>query len=385
MQAHDKIDIENYFLAEEAKNLYKKKFLSKEQLSAVTSQLVQLKSNSNIFFRIGFFLLGIFLFSSVVSAIAVILMQIITEDYQIIFFLYAIVAYIGVEVLVRMKFFRHGLDDAFILTSQVSFFIGIGILTESVFPVFLAMFVLGIYFAVRFIHTISALIAYSGLVGFLFNGIVEHDFLPKVFLPFIGLFLAVSVYFLVINLANKQNLYPYFKTLETLKIVSLFLGYLSMNYYVVRELSESLMKITVTKDSDIPFALVFYVFTFLIPLFYMYLGIKWKDKLVLYTGILTLIIGFSSIRYYYHFFPVEYVMVISGILLFVMAYLIIQKLKNKTEGVTFQPDRDSDDSLLFNAQAVLSLTNATTPVSTETNSMELGGGGFSGGGAGEQF
>ena len=296
MQAHNKIDIENYFLAEEAKKLYKKKFLSKEQLSAISSQLMQLKSNANIFFRIGFFLLGNFLFSTVVSAIAVILMQIITHDYQIIFFLYAIVAYIGIEVLVKMKFFRHGLDDAFILTSQVSFFIGIGILTESVFPVFLSMFVLGIYFAVRFIHTISALIAYSGLVAFLFNSIVEHNFLSKVYLPFIGLLLAILVYFLAVNMAKNQNLYPYFKTFETLKIVSLLLGYLSMNYYVVRELSESLMEITVTKDSDIPFAVVFYVFTFLIPLFYLFLGIKWKDKLVLYTGVLTLIIGFSSIN-----------------------------------------------------------------------------------------
>lgn len=385
MQAHDKIDIENYFLAEEAKNLYKKKFLSKEQLNVITSQLVQLKSNTNIFFRIGFFLLGIFLFSSVVSAIAVILMQIITNDYQVIFFLYSIVAYIGIEVLVKMKFFRHGLDDAFILTSQVSFFIGIGILTESVFPVFLSMFVLGIYFAVRFIHTISALIAYSGLVCLLFNSIVEHNFLSKVYLPFIGLLLAILVYFLVVNLAKNQNLYAYFKTFETLKIVSLLLGYLSMNYYVVRELSESLMEITVTNDSDIPFAIVFYVFTFLIPLLYLFLGIKWKDKLVLYSGVLTLIIGFSSIRYYYHFFPIEYVMVVSGVLLFVMAYLIIHKLKNRVKGVTFQPDRDADNSIFFNAQAVMTLANASTPAPTQSSSMEFGGGGFSGGGAGEKF
>lgn len=385
MKAYNKIDIENYFLAEEAKNLYKKKFLSKEQLNTISSQLVQLKSNANIFFRLGFFLLGNLLFSSVVSAIAVILMQIITHDYQIIFFLYAIVAYVGIEVLVKMKFFRHGLDDAFILTSQVSFFIGMGILTESIFPVFLSMFVLGIYFAIRFIHTISALIAYSGLVCLLFNSIVEHNFLAKVYLPFIGLLLAILVYFLIRNLAKNKNLYPYFKTFETLKIVSLLLGYLSMNYYVVRELSESIMEITVTNSSDIPFAIVFYVFTFLIPFFYMFLGIKWKDKLVFYSGILTLIIGFLSIRYYYHFFPIEYVMVVSGILLFGIAYLIIQKLKNKTEGITFQPDRDADNAILFNAQAVMTLANATTSAPTQNSTIEFGGGDFSGGGAGEKF
>jgi hypothetical protein len=145
------------------------------------------------------------------------------------------------------------------------------------------------------------------------------------------------------------------------------------------------MNLTITNTSDVPLAFLFYGLTFLIPLLYFFLGIKWKDKLVLYTGLVTLSIGFYSIRHYYYFFPIEYVMVISGILLFGLAYLIIQQLKNKTEGVTFQPDRDSEDSLLFNAQAVLSLANATTPAPTQSNPMEFGGGGFSGGGAGEKF
>lgn len=385
MQAYNKSELENYFLAEEAKKLYQKKFLSKEQLQKISSQLMQLKSNSNIFFRIGFFLLGNFLFSSVISAFAVILLQIVSDEYQIIFFLYAILAYIGLEVLVRMKFFRHGLDDAFLLSAQLSFLIGIGILTEAVLPVLVTMLVLGVFFAIRFINTISAIMAFIGLVGIFFNLIVEHDFMPKFYLSFVGLILAILVYFFVSHLNKNQNFYTYFKTLDTIRVASLLLGYLSMNYLVVRELSESLMNLTITNTSDVPLAFVFYGLTFLIPLLYFFLGIQWKDKLVLYTGLLTLAFGFYSIRHYYYFFPIEYVMVISGILLFGLAFLIIQQLKNKTEGVTFQPDRDSDDSLLFNAQAVLSLANANTPAPTQSNPMEFGGGGFSGGGAGEKF
>lgn len=385
MQAYNKSELENYFLTEEAKKLYQKKFLSKGQLQNISAQLIQLKSNSNIFFRIGFFLLGNFLFSSVISAFAVILLQMISDQYQIIFFLYAVVAYIGLEVLVRMKFFRHGLDDAFLLSAQFSFLIGIGILTEAVLPVLIAMLVLGVFFAIRFINTISALLAFIGLVGIFFNLIVEHDVMPKFYLSFVGLILAILVYFFVVHLAKNQNFYSYFKTLDTIRIASLLLGYLSMNYLVVRELSQSLMNLEITNKSDVPLAFVFYGFTFLIPLLYFFLGIKWKDKLVLYTGFATLAFGFYSIRHYYYFFPIEYVMVISGILLFGLAYLIIQQLKNKTEGITFQLDRDSDDSLLFNAQAILSLANATTPAPSQTNPMEFGGGGFSGGGAGEKF
>ncbi len=284
-----------------------------------------------------------------------------------------------------MKFFRHGLDDAFVLTSQLSFSIGIGILTEAILPVLISMLVLGVFFAIRFINTISAVIAFIGLVGIFFNLIVEHDVMPKFYLSFVGLILAILVYFFIVHLAKNQNYYPYFKTFDTIRIASLLLGYLSMNYLVVRELSQSLMNLEITYKSDVPLAFVFYGLTFLIPLLYFFLGIQWKDKLVLYTGFATLAFGFYSIRHYYYFFPIEYVMVISGILLFGLAYLIIQQLKNKTEGITFQPDRDSDDSLLFKAQAILSLANATTPAPSQTNPMDFGGGGFSGGGAGEKF
>ena len=385
MQAYNKSELENYFLAEEAKKLYQKKFLSKEQLQNINAQLVQLKSNPNIFFRIGFFFLGSFLISTIISAFGLILFPLISEDFEFIFFFYAIVAYIGLEVLVNMKFFRHGLDDTFVLTSQISFSIGIGILTEAILPVLITMLVLGVFFAIRFINTISALMAFIGLVGIFFNLIVEHDVMPKFYLSFVGLILAILVYFFVVHLSKNQNFYPYFKTFDTIRIASLLLGYLSMNYLVVRELSESLMNLEITNKSDVPLAFVFYGLTFLIPLLYFFLGIKLKDKLVLYTGLTTLAFGFYSIRHYYYFFPIEYVMVFSGILLFGLAYFIIQQLKNKTEGVTFQSDRDSDDSLLFNTQAVLSLANATTPAPTQTNPMEFGGGGFSGGGAGEKF
>lgn len=385
MQAYNKSELENYFLAEEAKKLYQKKFLSKEQLHSISTQLVQLKSNPNIFFRIGFFFLGSFLISTIISAFGLVLFPIISEDFEFIFFFYAIVAYIGLEVLVNMKFFRHGLDDAFVLTSQISFSIGIGILTEAILPILITMLVLGVFFAIRFINTISAVIAFIGLMGIFFNIIVENDFIPKFYLSFVGLILAILVYFFVVQLAKNQNFYSYFKTLDTIRIASLLLGYLSMNYLVVRELSQSLMNLEITNKSDVPLAFVFYGLTFFIPLLYFFFGIKWKDKLFLYTGLVTLVFGFYSIRHYYYFFPIEYVMLISGILLFGFAYWIIQQLKNKTEGVTFQPDRDSHDSLLFNAQAVLSLANANTPAPTQSNPMEFGGGGFSGGGAGENF
>lgn len=385
MQAYNKTELENFFLAEEAEKLYNKKFLSKQRLSELTSQLMQLKSNSNVLFRFGFFLLGNFLFSTVVGAFSVILLSIGGERFELMAFFYAAIAYVGLEILVKLKFFRHGLDDSFLLISQAAFLIGIGITTESFSAVFAFMIVVGLFFAVRFMHTISAVFAFIGLLGLFSSAIIEHNLLPKFYLSFVCFIIAVLVYFTAVYFRKKESLYPYFKTLDVIRMVTLLLGYLAVNYLVVREIASELMDLEVSLDSDIPFAVVFYGLTFLIPLVYFFFGIKRKDKIILYAGLITLVLGFSSIRYYYSILPLEYVMVIGGILLFGLAYFSIQKLKNKTEGVTFQPDRDTNNSFLLNAQVLMTVANATTPPPANSSPMDFGGGGFSGGGAGETF
>ena len=385
MQAYNKTELENYFLAEEAEKLYDKKFLSKERLEELKKVLNQLKSNSNSLFRFLFFLLGNFLFSTVIGAFSVVLFSMGTENFEIMAFFYAIVAYVGLEILVKLKFFRHGLDDSFIIITQIAFLIGVGIASESVIAVFAFMIIAGLFFAIRFMHTISAVLAYIGLLGLFSSAIIEHNLLPKFYLSFVCFIIAVVVYFTAVYFRKKEYLYPYFKTLDSIRMVTLLLGYLAVNYLVVREIASELMDLEVSLASDIPFAVVFYGLTFLIPLVYFFFGIKRKDKIILYAGLITLVLGFSSIRYYYSILPLEYVMVIGGILLFGLAYFSIQKLKNKAEGLTFQPDRDTNNSFLLNAQVLMTVANATTPPPANSSPMDFGGGGFSGGGAGETF
>lgn len=385
MRAYNKVELENYFLAEEAEKLHNKKFLSKERLEELKKELNQLKSNSNSLFRFLFFLLGNFLFSTVIGAFSVIIFAMGTERFEIMAFFYAIVAYVGLEILVKMKFFRHGLDDSFIIIAQIAFLIGVGIASESPSPVFVFMIILGLFFAIRFMHTISAVFVYIGLLGLASSAILEHDLLPEFYLSFVCFIIAVLVYFTAVYFRKKESLYPYFKTLDVIRMVTLLLGYLAVNYLVVREIASELMHLDVSLESDIPFAVVFYGLTFLIPLVYFFFGIKRKDKIILYAGLITLVLGFSSIRYYYSILPLEYVMVIGGIVLFGLAYFSIQKLKNKTKGVTFQPDRDTNNSFLLNAQVLLTVANAATPPPANSSPMGFGGGGFSGGGAGDTF
>ena len=130
----------------------------------------------------------------------------------------------------------------------------------------------------------------------------------------------------------------------------------------------------------------FYILTFVIPIFYIVFGLKQKDRIFLLIGLFTLGFGIYTILYYYAILPLETVLVLGGILLFLTSYFSIKKLRDSTTGLTFQPDRGNKSSQILDAQAFLINSNIQTkaPASPESK-MPFGGGGFSGGGSGESF
>lgn len=385
MLAYNKELLANSFLVSEAKTLYKMKFISKAQLADIATQLPLLQSNRNILVRFGFFLLGCFLFSSVLGSVMMLFMPLLDNNYKVMFYFYALIGLVGAEFLAAKKYHKHGLDDAFILSMQGAFYAAIGFSFEASLPVFIAMLVVGILACIRYVHTLSALISCIGLVGLLFNLITEKHLMATLFLPFVGFLLAIGIYFVFRKLYSNPKNYLYTNALLVTKVFSLVLGYFSVNYMVVRELSQSLMGITVEEGGDIPLALLFYGLTFLVPLFYIGYSIYTKDRMLLVVGILTLGYSFFTIRYYYQLMPLEIALLLGGIVLFAIVFAAIRLLKDKETGVTFKPDRSADSNLILNAQALLINSQVDIkPVAGQEN-MPFGGGGFSGGGSGETY
>jgi hypothetical protein len=386
MQAYKKEALEQYFLIAEAKALYAAKFITKEQLSNTTKALLLVKTNGNLLIRVAFFLLGSLLYSSIAGAFAVMILSNNSENVlNGLLFFYAIVGLMGSELLAHNQYFRHGLDDAFILGFQLCFCIAIGAATQTTLGGLIAMIVVGAFCAIRYLHTLSVLVFCIGILSVLFNLCVEEGLVDTVFLPFIGFFMALSFYFLATKILQLKRLYFYEEIATLMKLFSLVLGYFSMNYMVVRELSQNLMNLEITVGKDIPFAFLFYGFTFLIPVFYMIFGIYKKQRLFLWVGLFALGYSIFTIRYYYSLMPIEYALLIGGIVLFGISFLGIQFWKNKTEGITFQPDRSSDSKLLRNAQMLIITSQTQIDIPVSQDNMPFGGGGFSGGGAGESF
>lgn len=384
MLAYNKELLENGLLVTEAKQLFKMKFISKEQLNTMAYQLPQLQS-STFFIRFGFFVLGLFLFSSITGFLSLFFANIMSSNYEILIYIYAIIGLVGSEFFARKLFFKHGLDDAFVLSWQGAFCAAIGVSFESVTLVFAVLFVVAIFSCIRYVNTISALLSGIGVVGFFFTLITELKVISSMYLPFVGLILAISFYAIYHKLNLNSNYFIYRNALQLTKMFSLVLGYAAVNYMVVRELSESLMGVVVAKGNDIPLAYLFYGLTFGFPLAYIYYALQKKDRTILTIGLLALSYSFFTIRFYYSLMPLEVALLLGGVLLFVFSFLSIKKLQHKTSGITFQPDREANRNSILNVQALIVNSQISTQPVMDDSKMPFGGGGFSGGGAGASF
>jgi len=388
MIIYDKQILKNDALVDEADTLYKGGFISKEQRKFIKKELPVFKSQDNILVRIGFFLLGNLLYSSICGAISILGLSSEHIFLEICCYLFAAVGFVGSELLAKQNFHNHGLDDSFILGALLNLGFAIGITTEG-YEMAIAFFVavVAIFMFLRYLHLLSMLVFCLAVTAFLFFGMFEFGDLGKAILPFTAMILAAIFYFVTKKLINNLDESYYYNGLLLANSFCLVLFYLSCNYLVVRELSAELLGTEVTLGTDIPFAFFFYGFTFIIPIIYLVQALKTKDRIMLWISFLA--IGFSiyTIRFYYAVLPIEVALTLGGLILFAIAYFSIKKLKGKESGLTFKPDRINHSDAILNAEAlVVASTFGMKPeVKPQASPMEFGGGGFSGGGSDGSF
>ena len=384
MIAYNKTLLENTFLVEEAIDLKKSGFLQESDLNTVKQKLETLKTNRNILVRIGFFLLGSFLFSSILGFFSMFTLMNSSTNYHIVGFVYFVIGIIILEVICHQNYFRHGLDDAFIIGSQLTFYISIYFLKESTTALYFSMVLIGFVFALRYVNTISFLVSLIGFVILTGDYLINHTDISSA-LPFVLLLIAVGFYFLHKKIKDSISLYFYQNVLEWYYVFSLLLGYASVNYFVVRTLSEELLHANYSK-SDVPFGWIFNILMFLIPLFYVFYALQTKNRTMLYIGGLTFPLSVATFRYYHSIMPAEWALILAGSLLFGAVYFVIQKIKTKPTGITFLPDRTSNPAMLSTMEAlIINSQDMKHAEPTQQSDMPFGGGGFSGGGGGGSY
>ncbi|PXY41278.1 hypothetical protein DMB65_07695 [Flavobacterium cheongpyeongense] len=389
MIVFDKNKLENSVLIEEADALQSAGFIGKEQLDFMKKQLPALNSHKNILIRIGFFLLGTFLYSSICSAVSLLAISGLDHYWEIFPFIFGIIGIIGSEFLAQKDYFSHGLDDAFILGTILCFGCAITIVTDfnEVLPTAIIVSMVSLIMFLRYLHLLSVLIFYLAFTTTLGYFILEYMEAGQSILPFFMMLYGAGIYFLCKKIINDLTDSYYYNGMLLIKSISLILFYLSGNYLVVRELSASLTGGYYEISPEIPFAFFFWGFTFVVPVLYLVYSLKNRDRIMLWIGFLAIALSFYSFRFYHSVLPIEVALTLGGLIMFATAFFFVGKLKTKESGLTFKPDRVSNSNTFLNAEAVIiASTFGMKPEAKPAESpMEFGGGGFSGGGSEGSF
>ncbi|PAM95004.1 hypothetical protein B4N84_06885 [Flavobacterium sp. IR1] len=387
MMLQDKNLLDNLVLTEEADSLLDAGFINKEQRAIIKKELRSFKIQRNILVRVAFFLLGALLYLSICGFITLIGYSGGDGFFKICLYLFAGVGILGAEYLTNQKYYRHGLDDAFILGILLNLGFGVIFSTESYDIMLIPAVVIAIASLItyyRYLHLLSMLVFCMACVAVLFFGMLELQYGEQV-LPFIAMLVAAGFYFFTKKRIASLTEKYFYNGLVLANSFCLVLFYLSCNYLVVRELSIDLLGYEMG-DKEIPLWYFFYFMTFTVPPFYLYQALKTKDRIMLWISFLAIAFSIYTVRFYHSVLPIEVALTLGGLLLFAIAWFSIQKLKNKETGLTFKPDRINNSNAILNAETLIVASSFGLKPEVKTDSpMDFGGGGFSGGGSEGSF
>ncbi|WP_281239495.1 hypothetical protein [Flavobacterium praedii] len=395
MIAYDKALLNNVYLDEEANRLKESGFINHEQYKALGNQLPRLKSQNNLFIRIGFFILGGMLYSSICGFISLLGIGVMDNAYLFFIYLFAVIGFGAKEYMSKnMNYFGFGLDDAFILGGIATLLTAVGLTFEQNYntnylAVILVMAIVSSIAYLRYLNLSLALLACFGITGSLAYATFEYLTIGKTILPFVMLLFSGGSYFISKKALQNLTVPYYYNGLKLAKGFCLILFYLAGNYYVVRELNFSLSDdyFYDGQSPEIPFAIFFWAFTMSIPLVYLFFSLKNKDRMMLWIGFLALCFAFFTFRMYHNVLPPEVALTIGGLLVFAFTYFVIKRTKHNETGLTFKVDRFTNPNAFANVQAlvVASQFGLKPEAKVEESPMEFGGGGFSGGGSNGEF
>lgn len=387
MIAYDKNLLKNTFLVTEAKALEKARFITKEQFQNAVKALPALKSQHNILIRSGFFILGVFLYSSVSGVLA--LFGLVNVDLAIgLVYLFAAIGLVGSELLARQKYYGFGLDDAFILGTQFALGIAVTFSTEgNILVITGTVTIAALIMYLRYVHLPSMVVFFLALTATLAYAVFDLLAYGKAILPFAMMLFAVGMYVAGVQLLKKLTEPFYYNGILLIRNFSLVLFYLSGNYFVVRELSAAMADTYYDYSPEIPLSWFFWCFTFIIPVLYIVFALQNKNRMLLWIGFLAFCFSIFSFRNYHHVLPTEFALTLGGLFLFAFTYFSIKKIKNNATGFTFKPDRFDNSNALLNVETLIiaSTFDLKPAIKAEESPMEFGDGGFSGGGSGGSF
>ncbi|HTN16924.1 MAG TPA: hypothetical protein VL092_04525 [Chitinophagaceae bacterium] len=397
MIAYNKTWLRHAGLVKKVKQWYDAGLLNEEQYDATVTKYPYNFYSPNLFVKIGLFLFTCIAVSATLGFYALLFMDAFEGEGFVTFtaFFFACATFGILEFLIRHTRIHHsGNDEALLYIALSAVAIGISGLFDYNFsttnstllfcvlmsPVLLAAV---IRYADRLVALVLSLFCYA--IFFLL--IKKTGPVAKLIMPFALMILSVPVYVYARKLKNQQRFFFWKECISVFETVALLVFYGAGNYYVIRESGAAFFGMVLKPGQDIPLAFFFYAFTAFIPLLYVFFGLKRKDKLLLWAGLLLIGIAVLTFKYYFSLGHTELTLTGAGSIMILVAYAAIRYLKTPKHGITFDEATDEEHFLKTNAEAiVLAQTFAHPGAAAEKNSgPDFGGGASGGGGAGGSF
>ena len=348
--------------------------------------------------RIGFFVLTTFAIISSIAMVAGIYIPVFNENIKPLSFLTCIAIFVFLIKGYNVKInYNTGVDDAllywgillFLLTLFYNNFFGI-ISYESNFGILFYVFVTGIVCALcsyLFLDRFLMLVSFGSFL-WLYFGLIEE--INSNLLFYIDtLLLSILLIFLFVFLQKKRtkNEYSaYYKMnlfMDSMLIISVYVLFNALFIYSLKTEYYLFSDAEVFRDSL--YLKFFKITTFLIPILYIYAGIKRKSLLWINCGVFCLIISILIFvaDFSQKFSPI-YVLIGTGSFIVLVSFLFDKYQKKHLPQLSY---KDSKIPFWFNAlyksMTIQAQGASHTPENKE--SVSMGGGSFGGGGSSADF
>lgn len=390
MKAYNSLWLENEFIQKTTQKWLKQGFLSQVQSLEIEKNYPYNYYDPNVFLKIGLFIFTILAAGFSIGIMSIFLVGIYDANLNVAIAIQSLliggVFFFLLENLIKNRQLYHsGVDNALIYMALGAFCTTIYFLFEKLNPptwLFLALFLpLFISSTIRYAESVICTLTYFLIIG-TFVTIALETVWGKTLLPFIIMTVSAGMYFLVKKLSSRKDYFYYETCLTILKTLSLITFYLGGNYLIVREGNALINNLYVSPSPQVAFAPMFYFFTSVIPIAYIFFGLRYRDRLILILGLITLGFSIFTYRFYFSIIPIEITLTLGGVLLIVLAGGLIHYFKTDKYGFTYQPD---DEFERFNLEAMLMSQIIQSKIPHQGDTFRFGGGDSSGGGAGGKY
>jgi hypothetical protein len=380
--AYDTDDLDRQIIADKADLWHAKGALPTETWERIRANYTTAFHTPNIFIRIGGFIFCCFVVMSFGALIFQFSMGATSENsYTALLFFIGILCIVALEFIIKQNHYRSGIDDALLyagLWSLIASMMTFLRLNIDDLPFFLTFLPLIAFAAMRYTDKLLTAIAYGFVVAVVVHATIKFPTIAPYILSFVVSFTAIALYFLSVNAQKKLAMRFWKAQLDLVEGMSLVLFYASCNYYVLQKVNQDYFQ-----NPNVGLAPLFWFLTFAIPIFYIYQGLKQKNRLILSVGILGIAAGVATFRVYFHVMPMEIAAILAGSVLLAFAYFSMRYLKqNKTP---FTYDEDSDKPFYAQAESIIIAQSLGNQSPQTDGNPNFGGGDFGGGGAGEHF